>query len=82
MGPSIDGHLVAESPYNLLESGRWARRPFIAGNTKDEGTLFASATANETTLRTAMGGSGVYHRTDETIDQLLQLYPADPSQGS
>ena len=83
IGPSVDGTLVAESPYSLLGSGRWARRPFITGNTKDEGTLFASTSANETSFRASIRGSGeLFARRDETIERLLQLYPADPSQGS
>lgn len=82
IGPSVDGHLIGDSPYNLLEARRWARRPFIAGNTKDEGTLFASRTTGVEDLRTGMRGSGVYHRTEATINELIRLYPADPGQGS
>jgi carboxylesterase type B len=74
--------LITDSPYALLGSGRWAKRPFIAGSTKDEGTLFASTSANETTLRASIRGGGFYQRSDETIERLLELYPEDPAQGS
>lgn len=82
IGPSIDGHLVQASPYALLKSGRWARQPFIMGSAKDEGTVFAPADLDEAGLRKVMKGSGQYTRSNDTIDQLLEIYPADPSVGS
>ena len=35
-GPSIDGDLIPDSPHTLLEQGKFARIPFIAGNVLDE----------------------------------------------
>jgi len=39
--PMVDGAVLPDEPWALLESGRFARVPLIIGTTTDEGTLFA-----------------------------------------
>lgn len=36
--PSVDGDIVPESPWKMLQEGRFSRVPFITGNVRDEGT--------------------------------------------
>ena len=44
--PNIDGHVVPEEPEQLLQQGRFAKVPFIVGQTKDEGAFFYRLTMN------------------------------------
>nr|XP_019044416.1 hypothetical protein I302_07700 [Kwoniella bestiolae CBS 10118]OCF23346.1 hypothetical protein I302_07700 [Kwoniella bestiolae CBS 10118] len=81
IGQTIDGVILAASPYSLLGQGRYARRPFIIGDVRDEGTVFATAT-NESSFVSAVRGSGLATRSNETIHKLLELYPDEPSVGS
>ena len=44
--PSVDGVLIPDTPENLLTAGRFAKVPFIVGQTKDEGAFFYRLTIN------------------------------------
>ncbi|WVF69607.1 hypothetical protein IAT40_004385 [Kwoniella sp. CBS 6097] len=82
-GPSIDGDLVPDSPHSLLSQGKFAKIPFISGNNKDEGTGFVPKTVNSTEFALTLISlleAGVPN--NETLLQLTQLYPNDPSLGS
>ncbi|OCF45772.1 hypothetical protein I317_00260 [Kwoniella heveanensis CBS 569] len=82
-GPSIDGDLIPDSPFSLLSQGKFAKIPFISGNNKDEGTAFVPTYVNSTQLALAL--IDLYEPNalgNETLLQLVQLYPNDPSAGS
>jgi len=44
--PSVDGNVLMDTPENLLVNGKFARVPFIVGQTKDEGAFFYRLTLN------------------------------------
>lgn len=60
--PNVDGVVLADTPENLLSQGRFAKVPFIIGQTKDEGAFFYRLTLNSF-------NNGVYD--DNFIDHKL-----------
>ena len=44
--PNVDGHILPDAPENLLTQGKFAKVPFIIGQTKDEGAFFYRLTLN------------------------------------
>jgi len=44
--PSVDGNVLLDSPENVLVQGKFAKVPFIVGQTKDEGAFFYRLTLN------------------------------------
>ena len=44
--PSVDGNVLLDSPENVLIQGKFAKVPFIVGQTKDEGAFFYRLTLN------------------------------------
>jgi len=44
--PSVDGDVLPDTPETLLLSGKFAKVPFIVGQTKDEGAAFYRLTLN------------------------------------
>jgi len=44
--PNVDGKLLTDTPENLLIQGKFAKVPFIVGQTKDEGAFFYRLTLN------------------------------------
>ena len=44
--PSVDGSVIPEKPVDLLLQGKFAKVPFIVGQTKDEGAFFYRLTLN------------------------------------
>jgi carboxylesterase 2 len=44
--PNVDGQLLPDTPENLLVQGKFAKVPFIVGQTKDEGAFFYRLTLN------------------------------------
>jgi len=44
--PSVDGEMLPDSPTQLLLQGKFAKVPFIVGQTKDEGAFFYRLTLN------------------------------------
>ncbi|WVW78240.1 hypothetical protein I302_100193 [Kwoniella bestiolae CBS 10118] len=82
-GPSIDGDLIPDSPHTLLSQGRFAKKPFISGNNKDEGTSFVPSFVNST--QTGMQLLAIFSPVDpdnSTVAQLYSLYSPEPSAGS
>ncbi|KAI0265657.1 carotenoid ester lipase precursor [Gloeopeniophorella convolvens] len=83
--PRADGVFLPDDPQKLVLEGSVANIPFVSGNCDDEGTLFSLASFNITTDNEARD----YLRTfflptapNSSIDQLLTLYPSDPTVGS
>lgn len=44
--PSVDGHVLPDTPENLLVQGKFSKVPFVVGQTKDEGAFFYRLTLN------------------------------------
>ncbi|GFZ48709.1 hypothetical protein JCM24511_06458 [Saitozyma sp. JCM 24511] len=79
--PSVDGDLIPAQPYDLLQQGKFQRKPFLSGNVKDEGTLFLYQNLTSSDDFTAYA-AGLYNNDTAIVEQILQLYPDDPSLGS
>ncbi|KAJ6578539.1 esterase 1 [Mycena capillaripes] len=88
--PVIDGPngLLPDLPSVLLERGKFARVPFIAGATLDEGTYFSRANINSTAMIESFLFSNYTTPTTSAqklkgaVQKLVQLYPDVPSFGS
>ncbi|KAI8986130.1 carotenoid ester lipase precursor [Trametes punicea] len=83
--PRVDDKFLTDTPQNLVQKGSVANVPFVTGDCDDEGTLFTISLLNITTkseLRTYIMSNYMPNATDEDLDQLLTLYPADSTQGS
>ncbi|KAK0460641.1 triacylglycerol lipase 3 [Desarmillaria tabescens] len=84
-GPS--GTILPDLPTNLWAKGQFATIPFISGTNLDEGTggLPTNTTfideAIKDYIQTTYSAFPPY-LSDEILDQLLELYPDDPSLGS
>ncbi|KAK0205537.1 esterase 1 [Desarmillaria ectypa] len=85
--PTLDGPsgVFPGLPSQLFRQGQFARLPFIAGTNLDEGTLFCPTELNYTNdvlreiLNTNLSPPTV---PDSVLDEILALYPDDPSAGS
>jgi len=44
--PNVDGDVIPDTPENLLIQGKFAKVPFVVGQTKDEGAFFYRLTLN------------------------------------
>ncbi|KAI9454054.1 Alpha/Beta hydrolase protein [Lactarius psammicola] len=83
--PRVDGVFLTDLPQKLVQQGKIARVPFVAGECDDEGTLFSLSQANVTTdvdLRAYLKQFYLINVTDAQVDQVLTLYPQDVTQGS
>jgi acetylcholinesterase len=83
--PYADGIFLADNPQRLVQQGKVARIPFISGECDDEGTLFSLSQTNVTTdaeLRAYLTEFFLINVTSDDLDNLLALYPQDPTQGS
>ncbi|KIP05209.1 hypothetical protein PHLGIDRAFT_74623 [Phlebiopsis gigantea 11061_1 CR5-6] len=83
--PRADGVFLADDPQVLVQQGSVANIPFVTGNCDDEGTLFSISLLNITTeaeLRSYLAKFYLPTATSAEVDQLLKLYPQDPTQGS
>ncbi|KAJ7053417.1 extracellular triacylglycerol lipase precursor [Mycena amicta] len=91
--PVLDGELIKDLPSRILARGQFAKLPFIAGTTLDEGTTFTSPTIGsaaelhalllDSVVRTSSNISAVPSvELQNAVDELLKLYPDDPALGS
>ncbi|KAH9061818.1 alpha beta-hydrolase [Lactarius deliciosus] len=83
--PRADGVFLTDHPQKLVQQGKVARIPFVAGECDDEGTLFSLSQTNVTTdadLRAYLAEFILIDVTAAQMDQLLTLYPQDITQGS
>ncbi|CAA7263293.1 unnamed protein product [Cyclocybe aegerita] len=88
--PTIDGPggLFPDIASTFVNSGRFARLPFIAGTNLDEGTTFTPTTGlTEDDIRATIISSlspplVAPSLLNSTADELLKLYPDDPALGS
>ncbi len=83
--PRPDGTVLTKSPDILVQSGQYAKVPFIVGDQEDEGTLFSLAQSNLTTTADIVQylSSIFFHSASQSqLQTLVDLYPDDPSAGS
>jgi acetylcholinesterase len=83
--PRADGVFLVDDPQRLVQQGKVARIPFVAGECDDEATSFSLSQLNVTTeaeLRTYLTEFFFPNQTDAQIDELLQLYPNNVTLGS
>jgi para-nitrobenzyl esterase len=72
--PTIDGHVVSESPLSVLGAGKANRVPFVVGSNADEGALFLAKTSVPTALDYWAMLVNAYGTT--SANQVLLRYPA------
>jgi triacylglycerol lipase len=83
--PRPDGTALTQSPEALVQSGKYAKVPFIIGDQEDEGTIFSIFQSNLTTNQDLVDYFSTLFFRDATTDQiegLLATYPEDLSAGS
>jgi carboxylesterase type B len=81
--PTIDGEIIPESPYKLLNEGKLANIPFMAGNNKDEGTLFVDwFIQSQDDIPRVVNSLMPKPIDDKHWASLFQRYPNDPTLGS
>ncbi|THV03013.1 esterase 1 [Dendrothele bispora CBS 962.96] len=92
--PTIDGlgGVYPDYPSVLFQIQHFARIPFITGTSLDEGTAFADPSTNYTNdvvrdnlfknLSTPFLQRSERSKLDQSIQEMLELYPNDPSLGS
>ncbi|KAH8982052.1 carotenoid ester lipase precursor [Lactarius hatsudake] len=83
--PRADGVFLTDHPQKLVQQGKVAKIPFVAGECDDEGTLFSLSNANITKdadLRAYLTQFFLINVTAAQVDQVLTLYPQDPTLGS
>ncbi|OBZ66926.1 Lipase 4 [Grifola frondosa] len=83
--PHADGVFLKNHPQLLLAEGSIANIPFIAGDTRDEGTLFSLANLNVTTDEEFEVYIQQVYYADTSLAALAPLfeaYPSDPAVGS
>ncbi|KAK0460687.1 extracellular triacylglycerol lipase precursor [Desarmillaria tabescens] len=85
--PTLDGAsgVFPGLPSELFPRGQFARLPFIAGTNLDEGTMFCPTELNYTNglLRQILNANFSPPAVpDSVLDEILALYPDDPSAGS
>ncbi|KAI9064593.1 carotenoid ester lipase precursor [Trametes sanguinea] len=80
-----DGVFVTEPPQHLLLQGNAANIPIVVGNDEDEGSAFAFPSLNVTTdaeFSDYVAFNFYPKATKEEIARILELYPANPADGS
>lgn len=84
--PSPKDKLLKASPDVLAAKGQIAQVPLLMGDMKDEGPLFSTVTAlNTTTQDEVIDYFKTYwwpKATEAQLNRLMQLYPQDPTKGS
>lgn len=83
--PRPDGTVLTQSPEILAINGQFAPVPFIIGDQEDEGTLFSLSQSNISTTKDIVDYLSYFYFKDVTrqqVQDLVDLYPDDPTQGS
>ncbi|KIJ12829.1 hypothetical protein PAXINDRAFT_117796 [Paxillus involutus ATCC 200175] len=84
--PFVDGVFLTDNPQKLVQQGSVAEVPFASGDCDDEGTLYSLfAILNITTdiqLEEYIQTYLFPDATSTTIQELMQYYPANITQGS
>ncbi|KIJ09789.1 hypothetical protein PAXINDRAFT_102177 [Paxillus involutus ATCC 200175] len=83
--PRVDGIFLTDEPQKLVQQGSVADVPFVTGSCDDEGTLLSFPTLNITTDAQFEEYLQTYRFPEASttaIQELMEFYPADISQGS
>lgn len=82
--PRADGDILPDESFNLFTSGRFAKVPYISGNCEDEGSMFAVTMLNaSTTAHVKQWLSYIFPTANsQSLDKVLELYPASLIQGA
>jgi len=83
--PMVDGKFFQDNPLALVQSGKYAKVPIIAGDCEDEGTLFVFDTLNARTNADFLAYIKKYDfqsNTDAELEAVANAYPDDVTQGS
>eukprot|EP01117_Protostelium_nocturnum_P011489 TRINITY_DN4168_c0_g1_i1.p1 TRINITY_DN4168_c0_g1~~TRINITY_DN4168_c0_g1_i1.p1 ORF type:complete len:422 (-),score=138.52 TRINITY_DN4168_c0_g1_i1:63-1328(-) len=82
-GPVVDGSLIPDFPYRLIDQGKMLRMPMIAGDNLDEGTGFVAGKPwnTDSDLRNIIKRDFA-NITSSSLDNIMALYPNDPALGS
>ncbi|KIJ07764.1 hypothetical protein PAXINDRAFT_173304 [Paxillus involutus ATCC 200175] len=83
--PRVDGVFLTDEPHKLVQQGSVANIPFVNGVCDDEGTLFSFPSLNITTDAQFEEYLKTYRFPEApttTIQELMEFYPANISQGS
>ncbi|THH16328.1 hypothetical protein EW146_g4291 [Bondarzewia mesenterica] len=81
--PVVDGKLIPDMPSNLVDQGRFIRKPLLAGTNQDEGTAFAPFGLNTShdfiSFLDQNTSPLAATQLNASLPNILQLYPDDPS---
>ena len=78
--PMVDGHFLTAYPSQLMANSTFVHVPLLIGANSDEGTSFGIKNVdNATAIFNGLLGYRAYSISPPSIDQLLGLYPNDPS---
>ncbi|EGG02518.1 lipase [Melampsora larici-populina 98AG31] len=83
--PRIDGDFITDTMKGSISKGAYARVPLISGNQDDEGTILTAGLLplfSNGPLRDYLASTFFQKATSQEIDEVLRLYPQDPSVGS
>lgn len=75
--PTQDGELIPGRPFDLVREGEFSSIPYIAGNVKDEGTLFLPGDITMDGLRQYFQNTGTAEVGQDVWDKILAAYPAN-----
>lgn len=82
--PRPDGDIIPDDAYTLYQQNKVAQVPLISGSMEDEGTLFAFTCFNSTTTADVKKWMKyiLNEAADSSINNILSLYSALPSEGA
>lgn len=81
--PSVDGDIVPDSPWKMLQAGTFSRVPFITGNVRDEGTGFIPTWLTSAIPLTLVFGMLEPHPPSaQALTTILNAYPNVPTLGA
>jgi carboxylesterase type B len=72
-GPIVDGGVLPDQPRALMDSGNYAKVPYILGSNADEGTLFFLGATPVTTEAEYL--DALHTRYGDLADQVAAVYP-------
>ncbi|KAL4983318.1 Alpha/Beta hydrolase protein [Aspergillus falconensis] len=81
--PAVDGDFIREWGSSQLDKGEFVKVPIISGTNTDEGTSFGPTGINTTQqfYNYLTGGASGFGYPPAIAQEILALYPDDPSQG-
>ncbi|GMK57932.1 hypothetical protein CspeluHIS016_0407660 [Cutaneotrichosporon spelunceum] len=81
--PSIDNDLIPDRPWMLLKDGRFAKIPYIAGDTRDEGTWITPTAIHSTDeIKFLLEHFAPLGQDPAIVQRIFDKYPNIPKMGS